>query len=97
MLRSLLTPYFLSRCAAYVAITPYFLLLLVGSAGLGLPTVTKNRSESVHTLPLLFTSYLPLPFTMPRGEFVGNRAESEARAVCPDSSPTLVSAEGRHL
>jgi hypothetical protein len=53
-------------------------LLNVGTVGL--PIAYALRA----TTPLLFTlCHSPCG----RHEFVGNRAESEARAVCPDSTP----------
>jgi hypothetical protein len=65
-------------------------LLDVGTVGL--PIAYALRA----TMPLLLFTCIAI-LRAGRHEFVGNRAENEARAVCPDSSPTLVSAEGRHL
>jgi hypothetical protein len=70
-------------------------------AGVSRPPTARHFGDVPPMLRPLFTSYLlPLPpiaiHHAERHEFVGNRAESEARAVCPDSTPTLMSAEGRH-
>jgi hypothetical protein len=70
-------------------------------AGVDDATHTTGTSEMCRLCcdhGLLFTSYFLIAILhADRHEFVGNRAESEARAVCPDSSLTLKSAEGRHL